>query len=76
MADEHLAEHNNYYRAIYGTDDESDAKRELLGKIAFRTFKSKLQPPTMAEGFDELKQINFVFEGSEEARRKWKQWLL
>lgn len=75
MADEHLAEHNNYYRAIFG-NNESDAKRELLGKIAFRTFKSKLQPPTMAEGFDELKQINFVFEGDEEARKNWKQWLV
>ncbi|KAI8384401.1 polynucleotide kinase 3 phosphatase-domain-containing protein [Radiomyces spectabilis] len=71
-ADEHLARHNNYYRAI----QKPHENRELLSDIAFRTFKSRLQIPTEAEGFDEVKKINFIFEGSEEEQRTWKQWWL
>ncbi|KAF7724376.1 hypothetical protein EC973_001101 [Apophysomyces ossiformis] len=69
-ADEHLARHNNLYRAV----QPSPTAREVLGDIAFRTFKSKFQEPKLSEGFDEIKKINFVFEGSDAQWQIWRQW--
>jgi bifunctional polynucleotide phosphatase/kinase len=68
---EGLAQHNNSYRAIYKQNDE---KRELIGGIVFRMFKSKFQAPTQDEGFDEIKEIGFTFDGSEDDYRAWLKW--
>lgn len=73
-ADEHLARHNNYYRALHAAKSNEDVKRELLGDVAFRTFKTRQQPPQLSEGFDEIKKINFVFEGSDEDLEAWRKW--
>ncbi|KAG0172213.1 hypothetical protein DFQ30_010907 [Apophysomyces sp. BC1015] len=69
-ADEHLSRHNNLYRAI----PPSPNGREVLSDIVFRTFKSKFQEPHESEGFDEIKKINFVFDGSDIQWQSWKQW--
>ena len=29
----------------------------------------------MDEGFSEVRKVNWVFEGDEEARRRWSMWL-
>jgi len=29
----------------------------------------------MSEGFSEIKTVNWVFEGSEEAKTRWSMWL-
>lgn len=50
-------------------------KRELLGYMAFTSFRNAYQEPALDEGFSEIKQVNFVFDGSEEERRRWGMWL-
>ncbi|KAI9313286.1 polynucleotide kinase 3 phosphatase-domain-containing protein [Dichotomocladium elegans] len=69
-ASEHLAKHNNYYRGL----KDKDADRDVLSDIVFRSFKSRLQEPKLSEGFEEIKQINFVFEGSDEDKVNWLRW--
>ncbi|KAI8875662.1 PNK3P-domain-containing protein [Backusella circina FSU 941] len=66
-----LAQHNNFYRAIY---KQADEKRELIGGIVFRLFKSKFQAPTKDEGFDEIEKIDFSFDGSEDDYKAWLKW--
>ncbi|CEP17777.1 hypothetical protein [Parasitella parasitica] len=68
--DEELSQHNNYYRAIHKPEE----KRDVLSSIAFRTFKSKLQEPSVSEGFEEVKKINFVFDGPDSQREAWQKW--
>ncbi|KAI8638071.1 polynucleotide kinase 3 phosphatase-domain-containing protein [Parasitella parasitica] len=68
--DEELSQHNNYYRAVHKPEE----KRDLLSSIAFRTFKSKLQEPSTAEGFEEVKKINFVFDGPDSDKEAWQTW--
>lgn len=70
--DEDLAQHNNYYRAIH----KSTENRELISSIVYRTMKPKFQMPTEKEGFDEVKKINFVFEGSDSDKEAWQKWWL
>ncbi|KAI7850069.1 polynucleotide kinase 3 phosphatase [Circinella umbellata] len=69
-ADEYLANHNNYFRALH----TKGGKSEPLSRIAYNTFKSRFQAPKKTEGFDEIKDINFVFEGTEEDKIAWKKW--
>lgn len=49
--------------------------RSVLPQMAFTSFRANYEEPTLAEGFSELKQINFRFEGEEEHRRRWNMWL-
>jgi bifunctional polynucleotide phosphatase/kinase len=43
--------------------------------MAFTSFRANYEEPTLEEGFTEIKQINFRFEGTEEERRRWNMWL-
>ncbi|GAA5835725.1 hypothetical protein JCM11251_007409 [Rhodosporidiobolus azoricus] len=71
-----LAMHNSVYRAAYASVDKGNGKkREVLPMIAFQSFSKNLQKPTMDEGFDELKNINFKFDGPPEELKKWQRWL-
>ncbi|KAL9559163.1 hypothetical protein MBANPS3_000567 [Mucor bainieri] len=67
---EELSQHNNYYRAVHKPEE----KRDVLSSMAFRTFKSKLQEPSTVEGFEEVKKINFVFDGPDHEREAWQRW--
>ncbi|EPB85745.1 hypothetical protein HMPREF1544_07496 [Mucor circinelloides 1006PhL] len=67
---EELSQHNNYYRAVHKPEE----KRDVLSSIAFRTFKSKLQEPSTVEGFKEVKNINFVFDGPDSEKEAWQRW--
>ncbi|KAG2173495.1 hypothetical protein INT44_007086 [Umbelopsis vinacea] len=69
MASRELAEHNNSYRAYNAIEG-----RELLSRMVFQMFSSKLQEPNVSEGYEEIKKINFILDGSEEERKKWQQW--
>ncbi|CDH59919.1 bifunctional polynucleotide phosphatase kinase-like [Lichtheimia corymbifera JMRC:FSU:9682] len=71
-ADEHLARHNNMYRAVH----DSDSGRQVLSDVVFRTFKARLQEPTLSEGFKEIKHINFRFDGSSLEKAKWSKWMI
>lgn len=65
---EDLAQHNNYYRALYKNG------KEPLSILAYRSFKSKFQEPTVKEGYTEVKRIHFKFEGTPEDTKVWSQW--
>jgi len=69
-ASKELAQHNNAYRAY----NAPTGGRELLSGMVFHMYNSKFQEPKTSEGFEEIKKINFVLEGSDEDKMKWKQW--
>lgn len=54
---EDLAQHNNYYRALY-----INKGKDPLSILAYRMFKSKFQEPTLKEGYTEVKRIHFKFD--------------
>ncbi|KAG0144502.1 hypothetical protein CROQUDRAFT_659941 [Cronartium quercuum f. sp. fusiforme G11] len=68
-----LARHNNVYRAIYRTEVES---RQLLPGLAFEAFKKNFEEPSLDEGFDEIKRVNFIFNGSLGEREIWHKYLV
>ena len=49
-------------------------KRELVPYLAYTSYKSAFQEPELSEGFSEIKKVNWVFEGDEEAHRRWSMW--
>lgn len=69
-----LAKHNNVYRALFPPPDEPE--RTLLPVSAFGMFSSAFERPEMDEGFDELRTVNFVWEGTEEQREIWNRYML
>lgn len=69
-----LARHNNTYRAFYAPKGE--AKREILPETAFASYKAAFVPPEVKEGFEEVRTVNFVWEGTEDQRSLWDQYLL
>ncbi|KAI0822674.1 PNK3P-domain-containing protein [Trametes gibbosa] len=72
-----LAWHNNLYRAFNLPPAlvASEPKRDLVPYSAFAGFRASFEEPGVDEGFAEVRKVNFVFEGEEEARRRWGMWL-
>ncbi|GJE97041.1 PNK3P-domain-containing protein [Phanerochaete sordida] len=72
-----LAWHNNLYRAFNLPDSVASKapKRDLVPYNAFTSFKASYEEPKAAEGFREVRRVNWVFEGTEEERRRWNMWL-
>jgi len=52
---EELAHHLNYYRERLTNGEEKHVPR-----IGYNIYKKKFEPPTMAEGFAEIRSIKFV----------------
>lgn len=69
-----LAKHNNMYRAVYAPKEEP--ARTLLPASAFWGYKNDFQAPDVDEGFDEVRGVNFVWEGTDEQRRMWDMYML
>jgi bifunctional polynucleotide phosphatase/kinase len=67
-----LAKHNDVYRAFYCPDE----KRTLLPGSAFVSYERDYERPTEDEGFDELRTVDFVWEGDESQRRLWERYVL
>ncbi|KDQ24535.1 hypothetical protein PLEOSDRAFT_1046687, partial [Pleurotus ostreatus PC15] len=67
-----LAWHNNLYRAYIVPEEE---RRPAVPYLAFTGYRAAFEAPEVDEGFDEIRQVNWVFEGSEEERKKWGMWL-
>ncbi|TPX38221.1 hypothetical protein SmJEL517_g00200 [Synchytrium microbalum] len=63
-----LCSHNNVFRACKGV-------AKLLPTIAFSSYASRYQAPTVSEGFTEIRNVNFVprFE-SEADRQRYMLW--
>ena len=72
-----LAWHNNLYRAfnLPPALAATEPKRDLLPYSAFTGFRADFEEPSVEEGFAEVRKVNFIFEGDQEARRRWSMWL-
>lgn len=70
-APKELAKHNNVYRVLFCPEDE----RKILPLPAFETYSNSATKPTTDEGFDEVKEIAFRFEGTMEQLKDWQSWL-
>jgi len=68
-----LAWHNNLYRAYVHPSIES--RRDIIPYVAFIGFRNHYEEPQLTEGFSEIIKVNWVFEGSEEERKRWSMWL-
>jgi len=68
-----LAWHNNLYRAY--VHPSTKPRRDILPYLAFISFKDNYEEPQLTEGFSEIIKVNWVFEGSEEGRKRWNMWL-
>ena len=49
--------------------------RSYLPGTAFSSFSVSFEMPEEEEGFEEVRYVNFVFEGSDEQRRRWEGWM-
>ncbi|KAF9493422.1 PNK3P-domain-containing protein [Pleurotus eryngii] len=67
-----LAWHNNLYRAYIVPEEE---RRPAVPYLAFTGYRAAFEEPEVDEGFDEIRQVNWEFEGGEEERKKWGMWL-
>ncbi|EXJ77494.1 hypothetical protein A1O3_09720 [Capronia epimyces CBS 606.96] len=68
-----LAEHNDAVRAL-NPNTMNPEKRTILPGIAFASFVKRHQPPTLAEGFQDIYQVDFEFKGTEEQRQLWSRY--
>ncbi|KDR81406.1 hypothetical protein GALMADRAFT_239283 [Galerina marginata CBS 339.88] len=72
-----LAWHNNLYRAFNMPPSVAakEPERMLLPYGAFTGFRDNYEEPELSEGFSEIKKVNWVFEGTEEEKKRWSMWL-
>ncbi|PQE10227.1 hypothetical protein CJF32_00000743 [Rutstroemia sp. NJR-2017a WRK4] len=74
LAGAQICEHNDAVRALNGTMNPEN--RSILPKLAFTGFSSRYQKPEMTEGFQDITEVPFKFEGSEAQREIWTQhWI-
>jgi bifunctional polynucleotide phosphatase/kinase len=72
-----LAWHNNLYRA-YNMPLSAivrEPQRDLIPWAAFTGFEAAQEEPVDSEGFDEIKRVNWVFQGDADEKRRWCMWL-
>ena len=62
------------YRFHYAPKDEP--KRTLLPLLAFTSYESSFEKPGLDEGFDEIRGVNWVWEGTDEQKKKWQRYML
>ncbi|KAJ5611599.1 Polynucleotide kinase 3 phosphatase [Penicillium herquei] len=67
-----LCRHNNAVRAA-NKELNPEARTSLPG-IAFGDFKRRFKEPRVEEGFVDVMNVEFRFQGDEEARRIWGQF--
>lgn len=71
-----LCRHNDAVRALNPTRPFNPEKRALLPATAFSSFAARYHAPTTAEGFQDVTDVNFYFDGTNEQRRVWgKYWI-
>jgi len=72
-----LAWHNNLYRAYVMPASVADREphRAVLPYMALTSFADAYEAPSVKEGFSEVREIPWRFEGNEEERRHWGMWL-
>ena len=65
-----LAHHLNYFR-----QNVSEGRKRRVPDVGYNVFKKNFEEPSVAEGFVEVKKVNFVpqFKGKKE-EEMFKQW--
>lgn len=53
------------------SDRWTKAKRGRVPNIAYFGFQKNYEEPSLEEGFSEIVDVRWYFEGSEEERRRW-----
>jgi len=48
--------------------------RRILPQLAFNTFASRFQKPSLDEGFTEIIEVDFKFEGSKDTKKLWSRY--
>lgn len=69
-----LARHNELYRALYAPKDEPEHAH--VPPMAFAQYQQAYEPPLMKEGFEEIRTVNFVWEGTDEQKALWDRYLI
>lgn len=70
---EELCIHNAAVRA-FGGEIVNPELRDMLPGIAFRTYKARFKKPKMKEGFSDLVEVDFMWEGEEEEKKIWEKF--
>jgi len=68
-----LCEHNDCVRAL-NPDVMNPEGRSMLPAVAFRSFQQRYIAPSANEGFQDITQVDFHFQGTPEQRRIWGQY--
>ncbi|OBT65228.1 hypothetical protein VE03_04578 [Pseudogymnoascus sp. 23342-1-I1] len=72
LAGRGVCRHNDVVRAL--NEEMNPEKRAILPNIAFTSFNSKYKPPTLEEGFKEIMEVKFQFQGTEEEEKIWTRY--
>lgn len=64
-----LAEHNNAVRAMNKALNPEN--REAVPKLAFSSFASRFRKPEVKEGFEDVLEVDFTFQGTKEEYDTW-----
>lgn len=71
----YLCLHNSTVRAL-NDGVLNPENRAMLPSVAFRSFSSRFRAPKLAEGFEDVVTVDFVFEGDERQRTIWsRHWI-
>ncbi|KAK8158675.1 polynucleotide kinase 3 phosphatase-domain-containing protein [Phyllosticta citrichinensis] len=69
-----LCEHNDAVRALSASEQLNPEHRSMLPKLAFSSFASRFRAPRLHEGFQDVLDVGFKFDGDDEVRRTWAQF--
>jgi len=50
---------------------ENEVKRDKVPSIAYFGFHKNYEEPSLSEGFSEIVDVRWYFEGSEDERKRW-----
>jgi len=68
-----LCKHNDAVRA-FGGELMNPEKRTVLPRVAFTSYASRFNKPDVNEGFKDLTEIEFQWEGKEKERLVWSKF--
>ncbi|KAF8418544.1 putative DNA 3'-phosphatase Tpp1 [Tirmania nivea] len=69
----HICQHNDAVRA-FGGDIVNPENRKILPRLAFTGYASRFKEPTLNEGFLDITEVEFEWEGSETERNIWARY--
>ncbi|KFY60799.1 hypothetical protein V496_05247 [Pseudogymnoascus sp. VKM F-4515 (FW-2607)] len=72
VAGKGVCRHNDVVRAL--NLEMNPEKRAILPNIAFTSYNSKYTPPTLDEGFNEIIEVKFRFQGTDDEKKIWSRY--